>query len=514
MIPDKVKALFQFIDFLDNNRTEHVEKYAPLYNGVMVLRQQQKALKPNDNYRDKLAYDEIQKTVDEKATIVKENVFNPINNKLIELKIWDGEGTCKFIWNNNTSAVRKLQETFTKPDIKKIQEHKRKYFSYRTETKNNLHDKSLLFDTLDELLKILFDFFKDEDVNEFETFETKTSHPKTVSEFHDQLKKGERIFCLPTDQLYRSIAWQNNDKDFTPQQTGTSAEEDVRFDLSPFLDSREEPKHYEPARKQIEEKGFVDIEDSGVVVAKIYTAELALILFTKKIVADNLDTKTETNINGFDYLETYIAGFEEGRNYFKEKFSVEQSILYTPGIMAYVKDIKEKYFHSGYNSKGWSYVKGEFPFILTHSAVKEFGYYSGMVSEVDDMVSTYPNAFDGFSDNIPKKSIDLKQIKNNFDNIAIETVYNHFKTGLVDRKYLTEENLLAYLKAAFDRKHVPKNRFTLSGTKSKQKVHNVFAEYYKTIAGKPMGKQKEYAGLLGNYFTGYKTATVSSNFSR
>jgi hypothetical protein len=42
----------------------------------------------------------------------------------------------------------------------------------------------------------------------------------------------------------------------------------------------------------------------------------------------------------------------------------------------------------------------------------------------------------------------------------------------------------------------------------------VFYTYYKDLAGKPYGKQKKYAALLGNYFEGYNTETVSSNFSK
>ena len=39
-------------------------------------------------------------------------------------------------------------------------------------------------------------------------------------------------------------------------------------------------------------------------------------------------------------------------------------------------------------------------------------------------------------------------------------------------------------------------------------------KYYKNVAGKIHGKQNQYAALLGDYFEGYKTTTVSSNFSK
>lgn len=105
-------------------------------------------------------------------------------------------------------------------------------------------------------------------------------------------------------------------------------------------------------------------------------------------------------------------------------------------------------------------------------------------------------------------------IKNNFDFVDIKKVFNHFKRGLVDKKYLSESSLLAYLKAAFDKKEPPKELFTLTDYKTKKKVIAVFKEYYKNIAQSPYGRQKDYASLLGDYFTGYKTKNVSTNFSR
>jgi len=56
--------------------------------------------------------------------------------------------------------------------------------------------------------------------------------------------------------------------------------------------------------------------------------------------------------------------------------------------------------------------------------------------------------------------------------------------------------------------------FQLKNTTTKQKAITIFYGYYKDIAGKPHGKQKQYAALLGDYFEGYKTENVSSNFNK
>ena len=108
----------------------------------------------------------------------------------------------------------------------------------------------------------------------------------------------------------------------------------------------------------------------------------------------------------------------------------------------------------------------------------------------------------------------ILKLKNNFDNVKLEEVYDYFKNGLVDRKYLSENDLYSYLKAAFDHRSVPIILFKIKGAPTKSMVIKIFYKYYVDIAGKPFGKQMQYAALLGNYFDGFNTKNVSSNFTK
>lgn len=103
---------------------------------------------------------------------------------------------------------------------------------------------------------------------------------------------------------------------------------------------------------------------------------------------------------------------------------------------------------------------------------------------------------------------------NNFDKITPTEIYKHFKAGLVEKQYLTEQELNEYLKAAFELKTIPEILFKIKDAPKKATIEAVFYEYYKNVAGKIHGKQNQYAALLGDYFDGYKTTTVSSNFSK
>jgi FtsZ-binding cell division protein ZapB len=88
MIPQKIQALFDFIDFLDANKKEYIEKYIPLCNELSELDKQRSKLKPNENYKDKQSYECIQKEIKEKFEPITDNIYKPVTNKLRELGIW------------------------------------------------------------------------------------------------------------------------------------------------------------------------------------------------------------------------------------------------------------------------------------------------------------------------------------------------------------------------------------------------------------------------------------------
>lgn len=112
-----------------------------------------------------------------------------------------------------------------------------------------------------------------------------------------------------------------------------------------------------------------------------------------------------------------------------------------------------------------------------------------------------------------KDEVKLSSITNNFDYINVNEVFDHFKI-LVEKKHLSEEDLINYLNFAFDKKQTPKRLFKLNNIQSTKKIIAIFYEYYKKVAAKPHGRQKEYSALLGDYFDGFNTPNVSTNFSK
>lgn len=104
--------------------------------------------------------------------------------------------------------------------------------------------------------------------------------------------------------------------------------------------------------------------------------------------------------------------------------------------------------------------------------------------------------------------------RNNFDHVPSQEVYNYFKENLVDANHLDLETFRQYLKSAFEDMQIPQNRYSIKGVKSQKLVTKIFYNYYSEIASKPHGQKRKYVALLGDYFRGYDTDKLMSNFSK
>lgn len=205
MIPKKIQALFNFIDYLDSRKTELTETYIPLCNTIMILDKQRSALNPRDNYKDKLQFDVLDKEIKEKCQPLHEYIYIPVTNKLLELGIWSGDGALASIWNNNMSAIWSFKGNFEPEDTDTVIQYKRKYLDFRSETNSNFLGLQLTFSSLDEIFKSLFDFFKDSTDNEFESFETKTIKADSWRDVAEAMaeSKGKNVrFSLPANSLF------------------------------------------------------------------------------------------------------------------------------------------------------------------------------------------------------------------------------------------------------------------------------------------------------------------------
>ncbi|MFC6101500.1 hypothetical protein [Olivibacter domesticus] len=205
MIPQKIQALFEFIDFLDDNKSEYIEKYIPLCDELNELDKRRNELDPDGNYKDRRSYDNIQKQIKEKFAPIKENIYKPITGKMRELGIWAGDDVFTSIWNNNISEISYFKRNFSEEDTIQIFQYKQKYLDFRAETNNDFHCLSFVFQSLDEILKELFNFFKDTSKNEFDSFETKIVEVEDFDEMVKRIKDNRRKnikYSIPSEAFF------------------------------------------------------------------------------------------------------------------------------------------------------------------------------------------------------------------------------------------------------------------------------------------------------------------------
>lgn len=358
MISEKIKNLFLFIDYLHSNISTFKE-YEGITAELELLTNKSSQLKPKDNFQDKIKFNDLQPKIKQSFIVINEKLVIPIKSKAKELKVCDFTNEPIYSWNGIESDILSLKDNFNETDLPIIFEHKSKYLQFRNETGNCTLD--FFFFELDEILKGLFQYFSETGKNEFEPFETKANEVKGFNEVLNKLNETK----------------------------------DVKYFLHTFWDDVEQSKDfYKSFKNHIEIDGFANVK-FGTDNIKIYTPELAIILITEQLQVRNMETQTETQINGRDYFQTYFEAYKEGQSYFDEKFKVTPDTLYA-NAEQYVRDIHLNLFHSKIDAttKGWDFVRRKYSFILTHNKVKEFGYYSGIVSKVEELISKYPKVFE------------------------------------------------------------------------------------------------------------------------
>lgn len=109
----------------------------------------------------------------------------------------------------------------------------------------------------------------------------------------------------------------------------------------------------------------------------------------------------------------------------------------------------------------------------------------------------------------------ISHFTNKFNELEESLVEEYFKKELVAKGYLSPSELQKFLKFAFELKEPPDQKFQfVQALCSKGEIHDIFYRFYNDTSNRPSKKQGLYAALLGDYFVGYKTPSVKSNFSR
>jgi len=200
MITDKIKALFQFIEYLHSN-IDNFNQYNGLIKELDQLNEERNQLKPRDNYKDKQQYDKVQAEFESKFKDLQDNTANLIKAKAKELNVYNFDTEPNYSFNDVETEIRQLKDNFSNKDLPEIFRHKSLYLEYRSQTHGTFYSLQIFFVKLDKIAKSLFDYFKDTEQNEFEPFETKAIPVNSITEAIQRFKQGQTNFSLPTSVL-------------------------------------------------------------------------------------------------------------------------------------------------------------------------------------------------------------------------------------------------------------------------------------------------------------------------
>lgn len=217
MIPDKVKALFQFIEYLHSN-IENFNKHNDLIKELELLDEERQKVSSKKTFKDKLKYDEVQAEIETKFKILQGNTANLIKAKAKELNVCNFDNEPNYSFNGIETDIRQLKENFSKDDLPDIFKHKQQYIEYRTKTHKTFLSLAFFIDELDEITKSLFDYFKETEQNEFEAFETKAIPVNSIVEAIQGFKKGQTKFTLPSSFLFNTSSNEQPQNEALPPQ--------------------------------------------------------------------------------------------------------------------------------------------------------------------------------------------------------------------------------------------------------------------------------------------------------
>lgn len=171
MITPKIKDLFQFIDFLHSN-IEIFKNYIPVVEHVLSINKEMSALKPDDNFEDRIKHKQLNEFQNSELDKVYKNVTKSIIGKAIELDICSSNQRNQFNWG--FSEIRELKEKATAKDLTLINSKKEKYLEFKKNVNSDFLSLESFLSRLQEYLKDLFVFFDNNSKSEFEAFDKKS----------------------------------------------------------------------------------------------------------------------------------------------------------------------------------------------------------------------------------------------------------------------------------------------------------------------------------------------------
>ena len=197
MITDKIKNVFKFVEFLNSN-AENFKSYIPVVENCLSVTKEMSKLKPNDNFKDKIKYNELNEIKNNEFDKVYKNVTKTITGKALELNICHlNNSSYEFNWG--LQEIQTLKDNAVENDLPVILKAEKKYLEYRKNVDCDFLSLTFFFSRLDEDLKELFTFFNPTTKSEFKAFET--VQVNELDTMVERFQNGNKNVAIPLDAL-------------------------------------------------------------------------------------------------------------------------------------------------------------------------------------------------------------------------------------------------------------------------------------------------------------------------
>lgn len=233
MVSDKIKALFKFIEYLHSS-IDKFNQYNDLIKELEQLDKERNQLNPRKNYKDKQQYDKVQAKIESKWKTLQGNTADKIKAKARELNICNFDEAPIYSFNGIYAEIHQFKENFNNEDLPEIFKRKRQYIEYRNSTHKTYLSLQIFFDDLDEITKSLFDYFKDTEKNEFETFETKAMPVNSIAEAIKGFQQGQTKFTLPNSVFFNPSQSQQLQNEALPPQQNETKTDKLKAELGKY----------------------------------------------------------------------------------------------------------------------------------------------------------------------------------------------------------------------------------------------------------------------------------------
>lgn len=326
------------------------------------------------------------------------------------------------------------------------------------------------------------------------------------------------------------------------------------FDIESFGDGYIKSV-YETLKASIKKSGYYTVIFDEKEL-KVYNAGVAVVFLNQELPVNNRNGKP-IKVKTLRYVKYFAQGYSKGIKFFNDNYSISKSTLYENGSL-YIEDLHNKYFHTGYKNdrQGWNFVKTSFPIILTEIAFDEFGYYSGIVNEVDELVRKHPSVFTDFAtcepknneadntannlrpsgqssihipgateESIPDFDLELKKIKEQqghfWKGIPLPVIVEWFermtqKKSSNGRPFLSRQQFVIFLKKGFfSEAELPKQKINCVSSE-KGLVLSLFYGFFELAASSYSypNRHQEFIELFNNCFDNWEPQSIKSFFRK